>query len=68
MEVLRKIYGPTRENKGRRIKYNYELCDFYTAPEIVTSAKVGRLKWLGKLARTNETSTCRKLLPSQKVK
>jgi hypothetical protein len=39
--LLRKIYGPTREKEGRRIKYNYELYDLYNAPETVTTVKLG---------------------------
>jgi hypothetical protein len=60
-KVLRRIYGPTREKEGWRIKDSHELYDLYRNPEIVKTVKLGRLRWLGHLTRANEISPCRKL-------
>jgi hypothetical protein len=58
--VLRKIYGPIRDEELWRIKYSHQLYDLYNAPEVVETVKLGRLRWLGHLTRANETSPLRK--------
>jgi hypothetical protein len=54
-KVLRKIYGPTKENGQWRIKTNKELMTKYKAPVIVNVIKIRRLEWLGDVVRLNET-------------
>jgi hypothetical protein len=60
-KVLRKIYGPTREEEGWRIQYSYELLGLHNAPEIVTNIKLGSLSWLRHLTRANDTCPCKKV-------
>jgi hypothetical protein len=58
--TLRRIYGPTRENGVRRIKYNDELYSLYKDRDIVTVITVARLRWLGHLVRMEETHLARR--------
>ena len=65
-KILRKIYGPTKENgqrriKTRRIKTNYELITKYKSQDIVTVIKIRRLEWLGHVIRMNETRCVKKI-------
>jgi hypothetical protein len=59
-KVLRKIYGPTKENGQWRIKTNEELMTKYKAPDIVNVIKIRRLEWLGQVVRMNETRSVKK--------
>jgi hypothetical protein len=54
-KILRKIYGPTKENAQWRIKTNEELMTKYKVPDIVNVIKIRRLEWLGHVVRMNET-------------
>ena len=54
-KILRKIYGPTKENGQWRIKTNEKLMTKYKAPDIVKVIKIRRLEWLGHVVRMNET-------------
>ena len=54
-KILRKIYGPTKENGQWRIKINAELITKYKSQDIVTVIKIRRLEWLGQVIRMNET-------------
>jgi hypothetical protein len=54
-KILRKIYGPTKENGQWRIKTNEELINKYEAPDIVNVIKIRRMEWLGHVVRMNET-------------
>ena len=56
-EMLRKIYGPTKENGQRRIKTNEELRTKYKSQDIVTVIKIRRLEWLGHVSRMNKTGS-----------
>ena len=60
-KILRKIYGPTKENGQRRIKTNEELMTKYKAPDIVNVIKIRRLEWLGHVVRMNETRSVKKI-------
>jgi hypothetical protein len=40
-KILRKIYGPAKENGQWRIKTNKELMTKYKAPDIVKDSKIG---------------------------
>jgi hypothetical protein len=61
-KILRKIYGPTKENGQWGIKTNEELMTKYKAPDIVNVIKIGRLEWLGHVVRMNETRSVKKIL------
>jgi hypothetical protein len=50
--VLRKIFGPEREEDGSwRKLHNDELHDLYSSPNIVWVIKSRRLRWAGHVAR-----------------
>ncbi|KAL1448299.1 hypothetical protein WDU94_008926, partial [Cyamophila willieti] len=60
-KILRKIYGPTYENGGWRIKHNKELRDLYKEPDIVGEMKSSRLRWTGHVLRKNEESNVKNI-------
>jgi hypothetical protein len=50
--VLRKIFGPKREEDGSWIKlHNDELHNLYSSPNIVRVIKSRRMRWAGHVAR-----------------
>jgi hypothetical protein len=50
--VLRKIFGPKREEDGLwRKLHNDELHSLYSSPNIVRVVKSRRMKWAGHVAR-----------------
>jgi hypothetical protein len=50
--VLRKIFGPKREEDGSwRKLHNDELHDLYSSPNIVMVIKSRRMRWAGHVAR-----------------
>jgi hypothetical protein len=53
--VLRKIFGPKREEDGswRRL-HNDELHSLYSSPNIVGVIKLRRMRWVGNVARMRE--------------
>jgi hypothetical protein len=57
--ILRKIYGPTKENGQWRIKTNEELMTKYKAPDIAYVIKIRRLEWLGHIIRINVDQVCK---------
>jgi hypothetical protein len=61
-KVLRKIYGPTKENGCWRIKMNHEIQEKFKSPDIISVIKLRRLEWLGHVMRMNETRVARKIL------
>ena len=60
-KILRKIYGPTKENGQWRIKTNLELTIKYKSKNIVTVIKIRSLEWLGHVIRMNETRCVKKI-------
>ena len=58
--MLRKIYGPTKENGQWRIKTNEEFRTKYKSQDIVAVMKFRRLQWLGHVSRKNETRSVKK--------
>jgi hypothetical protein len=61
-KVLRKIYGPTKENGCCRIKMSHEIQEKFKSPDIISVMKLRRLEWLGHVMRMNETRVARKIL------
>jgi hypothetical protein len=50
--VLRRIFGPKREDDGSwRKLHNDELHDLYSSPNIVRVIKSRRMRWAGHVAR-----------------
>ena len=60
-KILRKIYGPTKENGWWRIKTNEELMTKYKTPDTVSIIEIRRLEWLGHVVRMNETRSVKKI-------
>jgi hypothetical protein len=60
-KILRKIYGPTKENGQWRIKTNLELITKYKSQDIVTVIKIQRLELLGHIIRMNETRCVKRI-------
>jgi hypothetical protein len=53
--VLRKIFGPKREEDGSwRKLHSVELHNLYSSPNIVRVIKARRLRWAGHVARMEE--------------
>jgi hypothetical protein len=53
--VLRKIFGPKREEDGSwRKLHNVELHSLYSSPNIVKVIKSRRMRWAGYVARMEE--------------
>jgi hypothetical protein len=60
-KILKKIYGPKKENGQWRIKTNAELITKYKSQDIVTVIKIRRFEWLGHVIRMNETRAVKKI-------
>jgi hypothetical protein len=60
-KILRKIYGPTKENGQCRIKTNAESITKYKSQDILTVIKIRRLEWLGHVIRMDETRSVKKI-------
>jgi hypothetical protein len=53
--VLRRIFGPKREEDGWwRKLHNDELHDMYSSPNVVRMIKPRRMRWVGHVARMGE--------------
>jgi hypothetical protein len=53
--VLRKIFGPKREEDGSQRKlHNDELYSLYSSPNIVRVIKSRRMRWAGHMERMGE--------------
>jgi hypothetical protein len=52
--VLRRIFGPKREEKSWRKLHNDELHSLYSSPNIVRVIKSRRMRWAGHVARMGE--------------
>jgi hypothetical protein len=60
-KILRKIYGPPKENGQWRIKTNAELITKYKCQDIITVIKIRRLQRLGHIIRMDETRSVKKI-------
>jgi hypothetical protein len=60
-KILRKIYGPTKENGQWRIKTNAELITKFKSQDIITVIKIPRLEWLGHVIRIDEIRSVKKI-------
>jgi hypothetical protein len=62
-KILRKIYGPTKENGHWIIKTNEELITKYKSQDIITVIRIRRLEWLGhtRIIGTDETRSVKKI-------
>jgi len=61
-KILRKIYGPVKENELRRIRRNDELEVIIRGENTVTFIKCQRIRWLGHIERMQDTAIPKKML------
>ena len=60
-KILRRIYGPKFENGVWRLRCNDELYALYGKPSILGEIKSSRLRWLGHVERSIESSVLHKI-------
>ena len=59
-KILRKIYGPVKENESWRIRRNDELEAIIKGENIVRFIKCQRIRWLGHIERMQDTANSKK--------
>jgi hypothetical protein len=60
-KILRKIYGPVKENELRRIRRNDGLEAIIKGENIVRFIKGQRIQWLGHIERMQDTAISKKM-------
>jgi hypothetical protein len=60
-KILRRIFGPTKENQSWRVKTSEELDNLIRHKNIVNHIKAQRLSWFGYIQRMPDTRTVKKL-------
>jgi hypothetical protein len=60
-KILRKIYGPVKENELWRIRRNDELEDIIKGENSVRFIKSPRIRWLGHIERMQDTAIPKKM-------
>ena len=61
-KILRKIYGPVKENELWRTRQNDELEAIIKGQNIVRFIKCQRIRWLGHIERMQDTAVPKKML------
>jgi hypothetical protein len=61
-KILRKIYGPVKENESWRIRQHDELEATIKGENIVKFIKCQRIRWLGHIARMQDTAIPKQML------
>lgn len=46
-KILRRIFGPIKENNCWRIPYNHEIYQKFSKPNIIKLVRASRIRWLG---------------------
>ena len=62
MKILRRIYGPVKDDNVWRIRYSQELYQIHNAPNIIQTIKIARLRWVGHVKRMNECEMPRRIM------
>ena len=60
-KILRRIFGPTKENQIWRVKTNEELDKLIKHKNIIHHIKAQRLSWFGHIQRMPDTRTVKKI-------
>jgi hypothetical protein len=60
-KILRRIFGPTKENQIWRVKTNEELDKLRKLKNIINYIKVQRLSWFGHVQRMPDTRTVKEI-------
>ena len=60
-KILRRIFGPTKENQTWTIKTNEELDKPIKHKHVVNYIKAQRLRWFGHVQRISDTRTVKKI-------
>jgi hypothetical protein len=60
-KILRKIFGPTRENQVWRLKTNDDLDELIKHQNIINYIKALRLSWFGHIQRMPDSSNVKKI-------
>ena len=58
-KILRKIFGPVKENYVWRISTNHDLIDLQREPDIVSEIGKARLRWLGHVEKNARRKNCK---------
>jgi hypothetical protein len=61
-KILRKIYGPVKENELWRIRRNDELEAVIKGENIVRFIKCQRIRWVGHIERMQDTAILKEML------
>jgi hypothetical protein len=61
-KILRRIFGPTKQNQIWRIKTNEELDKLIKHRNIFNYIKAQRLSWFGNVQRMTDTKIVKKIL------
>jgi len=59
-KILRKVYGPVKENELWRMRQNDELEAIIKGENVVRFIKCQRIRWLGHIERTQDTEIPKK--------
>jgi hypothetical protein len=60
-KILRRIFGPTKENQTLRVKTNEELGKLIKHKNIINYIKAQRLSWFGHVQRMPDNRTVKKI-------
>ena len=61
--ILRRIFGPKRDENGEwKRLHNEDLHSLYRSPNVVRVVKSRRLRWVGHVARMEESKSAFKML------
>jgi hypothetical protein len=61
-KILKRIYGPVKDNGLWRIRYNKELYEIFVEPDLVTCIKLKTFQWAGHAQRMEGTRIPKKVL------
>jgi hypothetical protein len=66
-KILRRIFGPTKENQIWRVKTNEEIDKLIKRKNIINYIKAQRLSWVGHVQRMPDTAQLKLETSNQKI-